>query len=30
MAKMQENTDRNLGKDSDDIINECMRPIGPA
>src|SRR5918995_2599004 len=24
MAKMQENTDRNLGKDSDDIINECM------
>jgi (E)-4-hydroxy-3-methylbut-2-enyl-diphosphate synthase len=24
MSKMQENTDRNLGKDSDDIINECM------
>src|SRR5262245_12486937 len=24
MTKMQENTDRNLGKDSDDIINECM------
>jgi (E)-4-hydroxy-3-methylbut-2-enyl-diphosphate synthase len=24
MARMQENTDRNLGKDSDDIINECM------
>src|SRR5688572_30248951 len=24
MAKMQENTDRSLGKDSDDIINECM------
>ena len=24
MAKMQENTDRNLGKESDDIINECM------
>ena len=24
MAKMQENTDRNLGKDSGDIINECM------
>src|SRR5688500_12652702 len=24
MQKMQENTDRNLGKDSDDIINECM------
>src|SRR5918997_450076 len=24
MAKMQENTDRNLGKDSDDIYNECM------
>ncbi len=24
MAKMQENTDRNLGKDSDDIISECM------
>jgi (E)-4-hydroxy-3-methylbut-2-enyl-diphosphate synthase len=24
MAKMQENTDRNLGHSSDDIINECM------
>src|SRR3954468_24726776 len=24
MAKMQENTDRSLGKDSDDIISECM------
>lgn len=24
MAKMQENTDRELGKESDDIINECM------
>jgi (E)-4-hydroxy-3-methylbut-2-enyl-diphosphate synthase len=24
MAKMQENTDRQLGRDSDDIINECM------
>ena len=24
MAKMQENTDRELGRDSDDIINECM------
>ena len=24
MAKMQENTDHNLGKDSDDIISECM------
>jgi (E)-4-hydroxy-3-methylbut-2-enyl-diphosphate synthase len=24
MAKMQENTDKNLGKDSEDIINECM------
>src|SRR6187455_2774595 len=24
LAKMQENTDRNLGKESDDIINECM------
>src|SRR5512145_2522168 len=24
MAKMQENTDRGLGRDSDDIINECM------
>jgi (E)-4-hydroxy-3-methylbut-2-enyl-diphosphate synthase len=24
MEKMQENTDRNLGKSSDDIINECM------
>ena len=24
MAKMQENTDRGLGKESDDIINECM------
>jgi (E)-4-hydroxy-3-methylbut-2-enyl-diphosphate synthase len=24
MAKMQENTDLNLGKDSDDIIAECM------
>src|SRR5438309_5304756 len=24
MAKMQENTDRNLGKESEDIINECM------
>jgi (E)-4-hydroxy-3-methylbut-2-enyl-diphosphate synthase len=24
MAMMQENTDRNLGKESDDIINECM------
>jgi (E)-4-hydroxy-3-methylbut-2-enyl-diphosphate synthase len=24
MAKMQENTDRNLGRSSDDIINECM------
>jgi (E)-4-hydroxy-3-methylbut-2-enyl-diphosphate synthase len=24
MARMQENTDRNLGRDSDDIINECM------
>jgi (E)-4-hydroxy-3-methylbut-2-enyl-diphosphate synthase len=24
MAKMQENTDRNLGKSSEEIINECM------
>ncbi|HKT45992.1 MAG TPA: (E)-4-hydroxy-3-methylbut-2-enyl-diphosphate synthase, partial [Candidatus Acidoferrales bacterium] len=24
MQKMQENTDKNLGKDSEDIINECM------
>ena len=24
MAKMQENTDKNLGKDSDEIINDCM------
>jgi (E)-4-hydroxy-3-methylbut-2-enyl-diphosphate synthase len=24
MAKMQENTDRNLGRGSDEIINECM------
>ena len=24
LAKMQENTDRNLGKESDEIINECM------
>ncbi len=24
LAKMQENTDRNLGRTSDDIINECM------
>ena len=24
LAKMQENTDRNLGKDSEEIINECM------
>jgi (E)-4-hydroxy-3-methylbut-2-enyl-diphosphate synthase len=24
MAKMQENTDRNLGKESEQIINECM------
>src|SRR5438046_4182326 len=24
MQKMQENTDRNLGKSSEDIINECM------
>src|SRR5687767_12638586 len=24
MAKMQENTDHDLGKDSDDIVNECM------
>jgi len=24
MAKMQENTDRNLGRTSDEIINECM------
>ena len=24
MAKMQENTDRELGRNSDDIINECM------
>ncbi len=24
MAKMQENTDRNLGRSSDEIINECM------
>jgi (E)-4-hydroxy-3-methylbut-2-enyl-diphosphate synthase len=24
MRKMQENTDRNLGKESEDIINECM------
>src|SRR6188768_1026415 len=24
MAKMQENTDRSLGKESDDIISECM------
>jgi (E)-4-hydroxy-3-methylbut-2-enyl-diphosphate synthase len=24
MAKMQENTDNNLGKDSEEIINECM------
>jgi len=24
VAKMQENTDHNLGKDSDEIINECM------
>lgn len=24
VAKMQENTDRNLGRESEDIINECM------
>ena len=24
MAKMQENTDRQLGRDSNDIVNECM------
>ncbi len=24
MAKMQENTDRNLGRSSEDIVNECM------
>src|SRR5205085_8397258 len=24
LAKMQENTDRNLGKSSEDILNECM------
>ena len=24
VARMQENTDRNLGKESEDIINECM------
>lgn len=24
MAKMQENSDRNLGRTSDDIVNECM------
>ncbi|MGE3342234.1 MAG: flavodoxin-dependent (E)-4-hydroxy-3-methylbut-2-enyl-diphosphate synthase [Vicinamibacterales bacterium] len=24
MARMQENTDRNLGKSSEDILNECM------
>src|SRR6202023_187035 len=24
VAKMQENTDRNLGKTSEEIINECM------
>src|SRR5438128_1878968 len=24
MTKMQENTDKNLGKESEDIINECM------
>lgn len=24
MAKMQENTDRNLGRSSEDILNECM------
>src|SRR3981189_1301071 len=24
MAKMQENTDKSLGKESEDIINECM------
>ena len=24
MAKMQENTDKNLGKESEEIINECM------
>src|SRR5207237_9659350 len=24
VAKMQENTDRNLGRTSEDIINECM------
>jgi (E)-4-hydroxy-3-methylbut-2-enyl-diphosphate synthase len=24
MAKMQENTDRQLGRESDDIVNECM------
>src|SRR6476660_8088036 len=24
MAKMQENTDRNLGRSSEDIINDCM------
>ena len=24
MARMQENTDRNLGKESEEIINECM------
>src|SRR5262244_2403894 len=24
MAKMQENTDKNLGQESEDIINECM------
>ena len=24
LAKMQENTDRNLGRDSEEILNECM------
>ena len=24
MRKMQENTDKNLGKESDEIINDCM------
>src|SRR5690606_20602084 len=24
MRKMQENTDRDLGRDSDSIVNECM------
>ena len=28
VAKMQENTDRNLGKTSEEIINECMVAVG--